>query len=202
MRNLKNYKVIFSTLSLVLLSTTISVANVYAAGSHDGPLPSLADFILDKKMYWINFLVYTCILVFVVKKIFVKAWSARRLAYIEAINSGKKMLEDSQVKLEEAKKQLSEASTEIADLKVRMLKDTDFEAARLVQLASEKADKIKNQASQSAAVEKRAALNKYQEKLVELAILRARTRVSAGLTSEVDSRLKDRVVGYVSGLIN
>lgn len=178
----------------------------FAATEHhahaEGPLPSFAEFLAEKKVYWINFLIYMGILSYVLKKTFVKAWANRRNAYQDAINSGQKLLEDSEKQLADARRLMATLPAELASLKDRMSKEVDFEASSIVHDASERAEKIKNQASQSAAAERRAAITQYQDRLVDLAMKRAIAKIPGLLSTEVDSRLKNKVVASVSGLLN
>jgi F0F1-type ATP synthase membrane subunit b/b' len=83
-----------------------------------------------------------------------------------------------------------------------MTKETSFETEEMLREASDKAEKIKLQASQTATAERRAAITQYQDQLVELAIARARSKVSGMLSAEVDTRLKNKVLGSVAGLLN
>ena len=50
------------------------------------------------------------------KKVFIKSWAARRTSYLDAITSGKKILEDSQKQLSDAQKLLASLPAEIVEL--------------------------------------------------------------------------------------
>ncbi len=175
----------------------------FASSAHaEAPLPDFVEFLKEKKIFFINFIVYLVVLVYFMKKLFASAWKTRRAAYKDAITSGQELLKDSERQLTEAKDLLSSLSQQVQSLRVFMNKEVELEGQRILKEASERANKIRNQASQTAAAEKRAAINNYQEQLVELAIERARKRVSGLLSDEVDSRLRSRVVASVSGLVN
>lgn len=191
-----------SILGSLLICSLAFASNSHSAAQHAEALPSFFEFLAEKKIYWINFIVYVALLFFVLKKVFLKAWGTRRSAYKDAITSGQKLLEESERTLAEAQSLMASLPNEVSSLKLKMSQEAEYEAESIVRDASQRAEKIKNQASQSAAAEKRAAISQYQEKLIDMAMKNARNKVSGLISADVDSRLKNRVVASIDGLLN
>lgn len=190
-----------AALTLNFSMSEVAFAAGAAHGAHE-ELPAFGDFLLSKKVYWINFLIYAALLSYLLKNLFAKAWVNRRKAYQESISSGQSLLEKSERQLADARKQIAELPEEISKLENRLTKEVEFEARAIIEDASQRADKIKTQANQSAAAERQAAAARYQEQLVDLAIKRAISRIPGMMSAEVDSRLSNKVLSSVNGLLN
>lgn len=190
--------------AFLVVTMNLMAPTAFASSAHHdvGPLPPLSEMLASQKIYWLNFIVYVLVLGWVARKVFARAWVSRRQTYLDAINSGRRLLQESERELSDARQLLTTLPKEISELEARLQRDIEAEAQRLIQDASHKSSQIKSQASQLVAVERRSALVRYEERLVDMAVSRARSNLSSHISEDVDAKLRDKVLPSVSGLVN
>ncbi len=186
---------------MVLLS--VPATALAASGHHSAePLPPFSDFIISKKTYWINFLVYFGIVAFLLAKALPKGWKSRRAAYVQALDSGKQKLVASEQKLSEARALYESMPQKISSIKTSLEAEVEAECKRIAEEASEKSKQISSSAAENLEAERRLNDQKFKKELIDLAINKAHAKARQSANSEVESRLRGKVVEKVNSLVN
>lgn len=174
--------------AICLLLLLVSPAISFAASGHDAHhQPSISDTFI----YWSNFLAFVVILFLLIKKPFINAWHSRRKALLSGIEAGKAQLREAEEQLRTAQERISLIEKDIAALKDTISSDATTEAEQIVNTATERASRIKEQARLSIEAERKAAEQAIRRELAEMVVVKAGNKLKEGLDPEIDRRLRD-----------
>ena len=177
---------------LILLAPSICLA----AGGPDH-VPSIADTVT----YWLNFIIFSSILFYFVRKPTVNFWRTRRETLEEQILRGERELEAANAKVLEAKQLYESADKEVTEIKTTIAKETELEAAKVIESAKEQAERIKTQAARNAESENNAVKHEIQKEFAEKVYQTAKTKLKQEFTSDYDAEYRKSALSGLKNLI-
>jgi len=192
---------ILATLLLVAIFL-FSPSDVFAAGgAHSITPPPFSDFISGLAKFWFNFGLY-CFLVFLVaRKPIVNGYAARRAAIEDRVLSGARALAAAQSEYQAAERQFAAIDQEIERIQREIKAETTAELATIAQDAQQRAERISQQASDSAAAERRSVEEQVEQELIAAALLLAREKLERGSSQEGDIAVRSAALKLVPQLM-
>jgi len=152
--------------------------------------------------YWPSFLVFVALLVYLVRKPFLKFWETRLELIDNRVKAGELALKEAEAKLEQARTLYASIDQEIKSVKESIAIEGEREAQTLIEEAKQRSERIQEQAKGTLEIEKRGMREAARLELSELALQRAREKLEQALSPELDHSLRKRAFGNIGKLVD
>jgi F0F1-type ATP synthase membrane subunit b/b' len=201
-RILKIDKKLITSLALAFFGIAFSKIALAAGGQSEELPPPILDFVLSKKTYWINFLVYFSIVYYLCARAFPKIWQNRREEYLNAIETGKRKLAESEAQLAKARIFYEEVPEKVLAIKESLQKQVEIDSEQIIEEAKIKVSKLDQAGNENLVAASRALHQEFKKDLIALAIDKAKNKAKNAASADVEQRLQSKVLDRVSNLIN
>jgi F-type H+-transporting ATPase subunit b len=161
-----------------------------------------AESFWDLRWHWMNFVLYLVLLYFLVRKPIAQVWSSRISAIERDVTANKRNLEEANTRFEQVQSKLEQVDEEIRVFSEAIERESQKEAARVIDEAKAKAEKIIAQAKLSAIAEQKGLEAALRRELSEQVIEQAEARLKTGLSEAEHRALRDRAAGEVKSVIH
>ena len=185
----------FAGLSLLLVLLCARAAFASEGHGEGGGLSHLVP-------YWINFLLYVGLLYYLLKKIVVDFWQARRSGIADAIDESLSQLAKAEAKLVESRERLRNVEREVMQLQTGIERDGQGEAAEIVAEAHRKAGLTVQRAHETCATERVNAEKELRQELAARVVEHARQRLAAGASAESDYARRQNAASTFKSLLH
>jgi F0F1-type ATP synthase membrane subunit b/b' len=183
----------------VALATTVGLflnsgfASAWASG---GPAS-----IGDLKSYWINFVIYICLLFICLRKVIPAAWTARREAIQATVRNATRDLESAEAEVKDVETRTRNLEADKRKAMDEIIRQAEAEASAAVSQAREKATRASVQAVDLLKGEGRAAEVEYRSELVARALQLAREKFQQGAFADKEAGYRDAAMARARRLV-
>jgi F-type H+-transporting ATPase subunit b len=161
---------------------------VLAASSGHGVAGSVhATSFADLSIFFVNFAIYFCFLLLVLRKPLKKVFAQRHEQVLAAVEKGTHQLEQAKQAVVAAEAKLSAVESSLGQMRSEAEREAEREAQELLADAKQKALQTLQQANELASAETRATERELRRQLVEQVVERARQLLLKSNTSELDA---------------
>ena len=155
----------------------------------------------DLQSYWINFVVYVCLLFVCLRKVIPTAWSARREAIQATVRTATRDLESAEAEVKEVEARTRNLEVDKRKAADDIVRQAEAEASAAVSQAREKAARLSVQATDLLKGEGRAAEVEYRSELVARALQLAREKFEQGAFAGKEAGYRDAAMNRARRLL-
>jgi len=193
MQNVKFKTVLITVLTIALTATCVQASG--GAEHADGGV-LLKDFLYRV----LNFAIVVAILVYFLRKPFIKGMAGRRQDIEKRLADAEKVQAEAEAKFAEYDRKLKQATSEIAEISASIRREGELEKQKILENAKQMAVKIEQDAAKAAEVEIAKARENLQREAVELAVNLAEDLLKKNFSKQDDTRLIDEYMKKVGEL--
>jgi F0F1-type ATP synthase membrane subunit b/b' len=152
--------------------------------------------------FWVNFLIYSAGMAFLVRKFLPPAWAERRARIIASVNAARSVYEGAERSAHDARQKLERVAQEETRVRDDIAQQAEFEVRQVLESARAKASRLLEQAKEMSVAERRQALRRLQEEALSAAFANAEVELRALSQRGADANLRQAAIGAAATLVN
>ena len=179
--------------SLLLLLLVSNLALAAGGGAHKAGISSLG-------WYFFNFSLYLAVLIFLVRKPFLKTWAERSQKIEQHVFSAQHRLDDAKAKLAHAQAEAALLDERIKSLQNEIVAATDMEKKKVVDDTADQIVFIEKQKAQLIEAERQAQTQAVEREISARVIARAEEILKQEFVEQDDVTYRTRLVQNIKSL--